>query len=133
MWIFIIIIAIVVLVFSFNSAQNKNITDIYNEGGIGQKYSYLIKKISHGQMQVLAKTNTSITIGATEQKQSFEFHIIKTFNTVNILYTYKCKFPVPATHNLSWEFPQNGDQEDMVNQIFFDIKNLVHKLNMATF
>ncbi len=124
MWIFLALVVILFL-FNFNKAFNKDITQIKNDGGLENRYCYLINSLKKDyEMSVTNRTNNSVTLSARGKGVYVEFHIVKAFNDLNIIWTMK---NLVDSHNIKWKFNSNDDQQYILNSIDLSIDNFNEK------
>ncbi len=125
MWIFIALVVIVIL-FNFNKALNKDFKEVRNEGGMENKYFILVKNLTQDGLSITNRTNNSITISGKDRVLYLEFHIIKSFNDLHI--TWTMKNITIGTHTLNWKFNANDDQQYMIDIIDKGLKNFGDKM-----
>lgn len=123
-------LVIILLLFNFNKAVNQDVIQIKNEGGLESKYYHLINtlKTEYG-VEVVNRTNTSVTLSIRDRGVYLEFHIMKNFNDLDIIWTMK--HLTLGTNKLKWEFNNNDNQQYMLNAIALSLDNFDEKLYNA--
>lgn len=119
-------LVIILLLYNFNKAVKEDVVQIKQDGGLENKYFYLINTLkTEWDMQVINRTNTSVTICIKEKGVYVEFHILKAFNDLNVIWTMK---NLVQSNSLKWKFNANESQEHMINTITIDIEDFNEKL-----
>lgn len=116
---------IILLLYNFNKAVNKDIIEIKNDGGLENKYFHLITTLKNEYgMNVTNRTNTSVTLSIRDRGVYVEFYILKSISELNIFWTMK---NIVSSHNLKWNFKADANQQFMIDSIELSIDNFNEK------
>lgn len=128
MWTFIIVlVAFIIIKFIYDNIKQSS--KIKTEGGIRKKYSVLIDHLisSHERSRILQDTNTFVSVGIIGPTGSQIFHIYPTYGNVSIRMEIKNN-PLFGNMKMQWTFPENMDQEDMIQNINHGIENKISSI-----
>lgn len=123
MWTFIIVIGVLIIgKFLFDTARQSS--KIKEQGGIRQKYSILINKFlqGHERCRILQSSNTLVSVGVQGPAGSQIYYIYPTYGNVTIRMEMKNN-PLWGNMKMEWTFPENMDQNLMIEKINNDIEN----------
>ncbi|MFW6046615.1 MAG: hypothetical protein ACOCP4_02350 [Candidatus Woesearchaeota archaeon] len=120
MWIVIILIIVAFIIGKFLYDRNQQAAKITMEGGMRNKYRYLIEFFMSGdsRTKIYQETSDSITMGISNMGGTTLFILTQTFGKVTV--QWKVDSPVFGKHKMEWEFPEYGDQEKMAERIAND-------------
>ena len=123
MWTFIIVIVVFIIgKFLFDTAKQSS--DIKDQGGIRQKYSILINHFlqGHERCRILQSSNTFVAVGVQGPAGSQIYYLYPTYGNVTIRMEMKNN-PLWGNMKMEWTFPENMDQNLMIEKINNDIEN----------
>lgn len=101
------------------------------QGGARQKYSKIVDYIlsSHPDSKIFHEDNTSVVVGVHGIAGSQVFYITKSFEVVIIQMKVKNN-PLCGNIEREWKFPENMDQDKIIEQIHSDMKkDIERKMN----
>lgn len=119
MWIVILIIVGAFVVYKFGKSSGEAIGSVRSDGGMRLKYAKLIKNIleGHTDCKIMMETRTYLRVGVVNYGGSTIFHIQQCPNdTVMIDYDVSNN-PVFGKFSLRFTFPDNMDQDEMMERI----------------
>lgn len=119
MWIFILIIVVGFLIYKFGKKTGEAIASAQADGGMRLKYSKLINHIleGHKDCKIMMEKRTYIRVGVSNYAGSTIFHIQQCPNhTVMIDYDVSGN-PIFGKFSLRFVFPDNMDQDEMIEKI----------------
>lgn len=121
------LVIIFILKFLFDTFMQSN--DIKKQGGVRKKYSVLIDYIlsGHKDARVVKESNTYIAVGVSGIAGSTIFHIQQTYGNVTIQFEVKNN-PIFGHIKKEWTFPENMDQELMIQRMNEDIGEAIQSL-----
>ena len=122
MWTFIIVIVVFIIGrFLYDTAKQSS--EIKEHGGIRQKYSILINNFLHGheRCRILQSSNTFVAVGVYGAAGSQVYYIYPTYGNVTIRMEIKNN-PLWGNMKMEWTFPENLDQNIMIEKINTDIE-----------
>lgn len=125
MWTFIIVIVVCIIgKFLFDTAKQSS--DIKDQGGIRQKYSILINHFlqGHERCRILQSSNTFVAVGVQGPAGSQIYYVYPTYGNVTIRMEMKNN-PLWGNMKMEWTFPENMDQNRMIEKINIDIENKI--------
>jgi hypothetical protein len=125
MWIVLIIIIGVIVIYSLGKKSGETIGSVNSNGGMRLKYATLLKNImaGHKDCKIIGETRTYIRAGVSNYGGTTMFHIQQCpNNTVMIDYDVSNN-PVIPDFSLRFTFPDNMDQNEMIEQISMGIQN----------
>lgn len=131
MWIIIILAIVVVIILAkFFSDKNRQADKIAKEGGMRRKYKTLVEHFLSGdtRAQVFRETSDSITVGLSNMGGTTLFVLTQTFGQITV--QWKIDSPIFGKHKLEWDFPEYGDQHQMIERISNDL--LKYQQNMMS-
>lgn len=123
MWTFIIVVlAFIIIKFIYDSMKQSS--KVRSEGGIRKKYSVLIDHLlsCHENCRILQDNNTFVSVGIIGPAGSQIYHIYPSYGNVSIRMEIKNN-PIFGNMKMEWTFPENMDQEDMIQNINKGIEN----------
>ena len=122
MWTFIIVlVSFIIIKFIYDSVKQSS--KVKSEGGIRKKYSVLIDHLlsGHERCRILQDTNTFVSVGIIGPAGSQIYHIYPSYGNVSIRMEIKNN-PIYGNIKMEWTFPENMDQEEMIQNINQGIK-----------
>ncbi|MBD5372388.1 MAG: hypothetical protein HDR75_03465 [Bacteroides sp.] len=122
MWrFFIILLAFIVIKFIYDTAKQS--AKIKKEGGVRKKYAILINHFlsSHKQSQIFQDDNTLVSVGVMGIAGSQIYFISPAYGNVSIRMEIKNN-PLFGNAKMEWSFPENMDQNVMIEKIDQDIR-----------
>ena len=121
MWVAIILAIVIFVIGKFLIAKNKQSSKVTMEGGMRNKYRELIEIIKSGdhRTQIFQETSDSITLGLSNSGGTTLFILTQTFG--NLTVQWKVDSPVFGKHNMEWDFPEYGDQNQIADRIMNDL------------
>ncbi len=123
--IWVIIIAVLAwIIFSFTKDLNKEAEKVKQQGGMREKYDELIEELlsQDPNCKIMHEDSTSIRVGCYNVSGNTYFDIVQTFGNVTI--QFHIKNQVFGNHKLEWKFPENMNQQQMVQRINRDVTEL---------
>lgn len=101
----------------------KQSIEMKTQGGVRQKYSKIVDFVlsSHPDSKIFHKDNTSVVVGVQGIAGSQVFYITKSFGVVIIQMKVRNN-PLWGNMEREWKFPENMDQEKIIEQITVDTK-----------
>lgn len=101
----------------------KQSIEMKTQGGVRQKYSKIVDFVlsSHPDSKIFHKDNTSVVVGVQGIAGSQVFYITKSFGVVIIQMKVRNN-PLCGNMEREWKFPENMDQEKIIEQITVDTK-----------
>ena len=130
MWIIILVIVGFIIIYNFGKRSGETIGRVKSDGGMRLKYAVLIKHIlaGHKDCRILTETRTYIRAGVSNYAGSTIFHIQQCpNNTVMIDYDVSNN-PVFGKFSLRFTFPDDMDQDTMMEQIGIGIQRKMMEL-----
>lgn len=114
--IFIIIAAIFMFV-KFAMDSSKDSDKLIKEGGMLVKYRKLIYNFVSPEevFKIVDKSNKYVCVAMRNTSGSIVFHFQHTFNKINV--TMEMKNIFLGEHKLTWEFPEDMPQEEMIGRM----------------
>lgn len=128
MWTFIIVlVAFTIIKFIYDSVKQSS--KVKSEGGIRKKYSVLIDRLlsAHEKCRILQDTNTFVSVGIIGHAGSQIYHIYPSYGNVSIRMEIKNN-PLFGNMKMEWTFPEDMDQEDMIQNIYQGIENKISSM-----
>ncbi|MDE6033106.1 MAG: hypothetical protein K2G15_03985 [Muribaculaceae bacterium] len=122
MWrFFIILLAFIVIKFIYDTAKQS--AKIKKEGGVRKKYAILINHFlsGHKQSQIFQDDNTLVSVGVMGIAGSQIYFISPAYGNVSIRMEIKNN-PLFGNTKMEWLFPEDMDQNLMIERIEQDIK-----------
>lgn len=97
--------------------------EMKTQGGVRQKYSKIVDFVlnSHPDSKIFHQDNTSVVVGVQGIAGSQVFYITKSFEVVIIQMKVRNN-PLCGNMEREWKFPENMDQEKIIEQITVDTK-----------
>jgi hypothetical protein len=101
----------------------KQSIEMKTQGGVRQKYSKIVDFVlnSHPDSKIFHQDNTSVVVGVQGIAGSQVFYITKSFGVVIIQMKVRNN-PLWGNMEREWKFPENMDQEKIIEQITVDTK-----------
>lgn len=124
MWIIIVVLIVGFLIYRFVVKTNETVGSVQGYGGMRVKYSKLINHIleGHKDSRIMVETRTYIRAGVSNYGGSTIFHIQQCpNNTVMIDYEVSGN-PVIGAFSMRFTFPDNMDQDKMMEEIALGIQ-----------
>lgn len=123
--IWVILIALgLFIAFKIGSTSGQVVGNVNRNGGMRSKYGRLIENIlgGHKECVVLGETRTYIRLGVSNYGGTTLFHIQQSIdNKVIIQYEVKNN-PIIPSFQLEWVFPDDMNQDDMMEVMAIDIQ-----------
>lgn len=122
MWGFIITIFILIVI-KFIYDTSKQSSKIKSEGGVRKKYALLVDHFlsGHERCRIIQNDNTFVSVGVTGPAGSQIYYIYPSYGNVTIRMEIKNN-PLLGNMKMEWRFPENMDQEHMIEKINHDIE-----------
>lgn len=97
--------------------------EMKNQGGVRKKYSKIIDFVlsAHPDSKIFHQDNTSVVVGVQGIAGSQVFYITKAFEVVIIQMKVRNN-PLCGNMEREWKFPENMDQDKIIEQINADTK-----------
>lgn len=130
MWIFILIIIGGFLIYKFGKNTGEAVGSVRADGGMRLKYSKLLNHIleGHNDCKIITETRTYIRAGVSNYGGTTMFHIQQCPNhTVMIDYDVSNN-PVLGKFSLRFTFPDDMDQDLMMEQIGLGVQKKMMRL-----
>lgn len=124
MWIFLLVIIGAFLVYKFGKNTGKTIRSVQSAGGMRLKYSKLLNHIleGHKDSRIIIETRTYIRAGVSNYGGTTMFHIQQCPNHIVMIDYDVSNNPVFGNFSLRFTFPDNMDQDSMMEQIAIGVK-----------
>lgn len=119
MWIVILVVIVGIILYNVGHKSGETISSVRSDGGMRLKYAKLLNHIleGHKDCKIIAETRTYIRAGVANYGGSTMFHIQQCpNNTVMIDYDVSNN-PVYGKFSLRFTFPDNMNQDEMMEQI----------------
>lgn len=119
MWIVILVIIGVVVIYKFGKNSGESIESARSEGGMRLKYAKLVNNIleGHKDCKIFGETRTYIRVGVSNYGGTTMFHIQQCPNHIVMIDYDVSNNPVVGKFSLRFTFPDNMDQDEMMEQI----------------
>ncbi len=130
MWIGILIIIVAFIIYKFGKSSGEAIGSARSDGGMRLKYAKLINHIleGHRDCRIVGETRTYIRVGVSNYGGTTMFHIQQCpGNTVMIDYDVSNN-PIIGKFSLRFTFPDNMDQDEMMERIACGIQRKMSSL-----
>lgn len=122
-----IIASVILMVIHFTRDTLKEKNKVQNQGGIRKKYKTLITHfLVEGEMKVISETTTYMCISGSDNMARITFHFQHLYSSINVKFEFKNI--IIGEHKLSWDFPENMSQEDMIEHIETEINKYFDNL-----
>lgn len=120
MWIVIILLIVALIIGKFFYDRNQQAAKIAKEGGMRRKYRILIEHLMSGdsRSRIFQETSDTITVGLSNMGGSTLFVLTQTFGKLTV--QWKVDSPMFGKHKMEWDFPEYGDQDQMLERILND-------------
>ena len=117
----VIIVILVVLKFVYDTYKQSS--KIKTEGGVRLKYSTLVEHFlsANQRCRIFQETNTLVSVGMTGAAGSQIYYITPAYGNVSIKMEIRNN-PLLGNKTKEWSFPENMDQNKMIQIIENDIK-----------
>ncbi len=128
MWIAIIFDVVVIIACRFAYDVTQQSAQITAEGGMLNKYRDLIESIKDRdtRSKILQETSDSVTIGVPNENGAIFFMLIQTFGNITVI--WKTHSSTLGKCKIKWEFPEDGNQKQMVDRITYDLEKYQQNL-----
>lgn len=121
MWITIIVILGIIIYFFLRDRDKMLQSQVDNFGGMERKYSLIIEWLTNNpNSRITKKTRDHIEITATYPSSTTKFLITQNFNSIKI--DWLSNLGILGNHQLNWNFPDNTNQEIIIEKIATDLK-----------
>ena len=122
MWWAIILIIIIVIHIKFFVDLNKQANYVTKQGGMRNKYKYLVDYAlaSSPKASIVQEKSTFINIGASSLNGLYAFMISHSFGSVIV--QWKFESIMFGKHKLEWKFDEFYDQHKMIEKIENDLR-----------
>lgn len=113
--------AYLIVRFAIDSAKQSR--NMKSRGGVREKYSILINHIlaQDPRIKIFQETSTFVSVGISGIAGSQVYYIQQTFSTVTIQMKIKDN-PLLGSFSIEWNFPENMNQQEMINKINSDVE-----------
>lgn len=117
----IIIFAVLAYAIKFFYDNEQQKAQISSEGGMLKKYEIIINRILEldPRAKFFKVSSSSVSLGLSGGGGVFMFVLSQTFGKLSV--NWVMNSPFFGKHNLSWNFPEYEDQNNMVERIFADL------------
>ena len=124
MWIVILVIVGGILIYKFGKNSGEAIGGVRSDGGMRLKYAKLLNHIleGHKDCKIIAETRTYIRAGVANYGGTTMFHIQQCPNNTVMIDYEVSNNPVFGKFSLRFTFPDNMDQDEMMEQIGLGIQ-----------
>ena len=124
MWIFILIVIGVFLIYKFGKNTGEAVGSVRAEGGMRLKYSKLLNHIleGHKDCRIIMETRTYIRAGVSNYGGTTMFHIQQCPNHTAMIDYALSNNSVFGKFSLCFTFPDDMDQDTMMEQIGLGIQ-----------
>jgi hypothetical protein len=129
MWGFIIvIIALIAIKFIYDTAKQSS--KIKSEGGVRMKYAILVDHFLSGdeRCRIFQEDNTLVSVGISGPAGSQIYYIFPSYGNVSIRMEIKNN-PLLGNMKMEWRFPEDMDQEHMIEKIDYDLEQRFSSLS----
>ena len=118
---FLLLVAIIVIKFLYDTFKQSS--DIKAEGGVRRKYSILVNHFLSGDQRcrIFHESNTLVSVGIAGAAGSQIYYISPAYGKVSIRMEIKNN-PLLGNKTKEWTFPEDMDQDDMIQKIESDIQ-----------
>lgn len=126
-WIILIVVGIIL--FKFLTDLNKERNKLDAQGGMKEKYSYLIDEIlsGHPNCRILDEKKQTIIIGVSSMGGTTTFTLMQTFGSLSV--TYEVNSPVYGKFKENWTFDENMSQERMFDKMIYEIAKINNRVS----
>lgn len=130
MWIFALIIIGGFLIYKFGKNTGEAVASVRADGGMRLKYSKLLNHIleGHKDCKIIMETRTYIRAGVSNYGGTTMFHIQQCPNHIVMIDYDVSNNPVFGKFSLRFTFPDDMDQDAMVEQIGIGIQRKMRGL-----
>lgn len=130
MWIIILIAVGVFLIYRFGKRTGEAVGSVRSDGGMRMKYSKLLNHIleGHKDSKIIMETRTYIRAGVSNYAGSTIFHIQQCPNHTVIIDYDVSNNPIWGQFSLRFTFPDDMDQDAMMEQIALGVQKKMMEL-----
>ena len=126
-WIIILVIIGIVIFYFFKDRDKMLEKQVDDFGGMKNKYSLLIEWLTSDPNSHITKvTRDHVEISCIYPSSVTVFLITENFNSVEI--DYSANLGVIGKHELNWQFPNNMNQESIIEKVGTDLHNYADKI-----
>ena len=119
----IVILVIVGIIGYFLYKRNEQLTELKKEGGVLNKYNYIISNIlsEDNRLEIVQEHTDYVVINLTTAGGSTTFTITQNIKLVTIEFVINS--PLYGNHKLEWDFEEHTNQDRIIKKIRNDIEN----------
>ncbi|MBM6865151.1 hypothetical protein H6A66_08225 [Bacteroides caecigallinarum] len=130
MWVVILIIILVIVIYKFGESSGKAIGSVQVERGMRLKYSQLINHIleGHKDCKIITETRTYIRVGVSNYGGDTIFHIQQCPNNIVMIDYDVSNNPIFGKFSLRFTFPDDMNQDDMMEKIGLGVQKKMIEL-----
>ena len=126
-WIIVLVIIGIVIYFFLRDRDKMLENQVDNFGGMKNKYSLLIEWLtSDPKARVTKMTRDHIEISCIYPSSVTKFLITENFSSVEV--DWISNLGVMGNHKLNWSFPNNTNQEQIIEKIGTDLQNYENRI-----
>lgn len=124
MWIFLLVVIGVFLIYKLGKNTGEVVRGVQVDGGMRLKYSKLLNHIleGHKDCKIIVETRTYIRVGVSNYGGTTMFHIQQCPNNIVMIDYDVSDNPVWGRFSLRFTFPDDMDQDTMMEQIGIGIQ-----------
>ena len=124
MWIFLLVVIGVFLIYKLGKNTGEVVRGVQVDGGMRLKYSKLLNHIleGHKDCKIIVETRTYIRVGVSNYGGTTMFHIQQCPNNIVMIDYDVSDNPVWGRFSLRFNFPDDMDQDTMMEQIGIGIQ-----------
>ncbi len=124
MWIFLLVVIGVFLIYKLGKNTGEVVRGVQVDGGMRLKYSKLLNHIleGHKDCKIIVETRTYIRVGVSNYDGTTMFHIQQCPNNIVMIDYDVSDNPVWGRFSLRFTFPDDMDQDTMMEQIGIGIQ-----------
>ncbi len=124
MWIVLIIFIGAIVVYSLGKKSGETIGSVKSDGGMRLKYATLLKNImaGHKDCKIIGETRTYIRAGVSNYGGTTMFHIQQCPNHIVMIDYDVSNNPDIPNFSLRFTFPDDMDQDEMMEQISLGVQ-----------
>lgn len=130
MFLFVLVVVLCFLVYNFGKNTGEVIKSVQVEGGMRLKYSKLLNHIleGHKDCKIIMETRTYIRAGISNYGGTTIFHIQQCPNHIVMIDYDVSNNPVFGRFSLRFTFPDDMDQDLMMEQIVLGVQKKIMML-----
>ena len=127
MWVVILIIIVGFLIYRFWKNTNDTVSSVQAAGGMKLKYAKLLNHIleGHKDSRIVMETKTYIRAGVSNYGGTTMFHIQQCPNNIVMIDYEVSNNPIVGKFNMRFTFPDNMDQDKMMEQIALGLQKKI--------